>query len=142
MSKERLEKAKKILNHIKGYDVYDGGDDIEVFEWLIEQAERVEELEDKCNYLSDMNEMLVDLNGVLPDEPELYIKLKKEIKRLEDFIETIQNVHFVELQREKAENRRYREVINNINEKAMLYGVDEQVFEAIKEAIRVLEGEE
>ena len=80
-------------------------------DWLIEQAERVQELE-------------------------------KENKRLEDFIETIQNVHFVELQREKAENRRYREVINNINEKAMLYGVDEQVFEAIKEAIRVLEGHE
>ena len=40
------------------------------------------------------------------------------------------------------QNKRYREVINNINEKAMLYGVDEQVFEAIKEAIRVLEGRE
>ena len=47
MSKERLRKAKKILNHIKGYDIYDGGDDIEVFEWLIEQSERVQELEDR-----------------------------------------------------------------------------------------------
>src|SRR5690625_4590300 len=38
-------------------------------------------------------------------------ELEKENKRLEDFIETIQNVHFVELQREKAENRRYRETL-------------------------------
>jgi septation ring formation regulator EzrA len=42
----------------------------------------------------------------------------------------------------EKENRRYRKIINDIIEKAMLFGVDEQVFEAIKEAIRVLEGEE
>lgn len=144
--KERLEEIKKHRDEAENsIDEYEF-EKINFYnlhvDWLIEQAERVQELENKCEYLSDTNEMLLDLNGVLPDQPELYIKLKKEIKRLEDFIETIQNVHFVELQREKAENRRYREVINNINEKAMLYGVDEQVFEAIKEAIRVLEGRE
>ena len=42
----------------------------------------------------------------------------------------------------EEENRRYRKVINNINEKAMLFGTNEEVYEAIKEAIRVLEGEE
>lgn len=42
----------------------------------------------------------------------------------------------------EKENRRYREAINNIIEKALLFGVDEQVFEAIKEAIRALEGTE
>ena len=41
----------------------------------------------------------------------------------------------------EEQNKRYREVINNINEKAMLYGVDEQVYEAIKEAIKALEGD-
>ena len=40
------------------------------------------------------------------------------------------------------QNKRYRKVINNINEKAMLYGVNEEVYEAIKEAIRALEGHE
>ena len=40
------------------------------------------------------------------------------------------------------QNKRYREVINNINEKAMLYGVDEEVYEAIKEAIKALEESE
>ena len=39
----------------------------------------------------------------------------------------------------EQQNKRYREVINNINEKAMLYGVDEQVYEAIKEAIKAVE---
>src|SRR5690625_1266141 len=42
----------------------------------------------------------------------------------------------------EQQNKRYREVINNINEKAILYGVDEQVYEAIQEAIRALECEE
>ena len=55
--------------------------------------------------------------------------------------------HLLDLVRKRKsnlekQNKRYREVINNINEKAMLYGVDEQVCEAIKEAIKALEGEE
>ena len=118
MSKERLQDIKKKYNYerlgefidVKLVNPYE-------LKWLIQQAECVEELEDKCNYLSDMNEMLVDLNGVLPDEPELYIKLKKE-------------------------NKRYREAINNIIEKAMLFGTNEEVYEAIQDAIKALEGEE
>src|SRR5690625_1198067 len=55
MGKERLEKAKKILNHIKGYGVYDGNDDIEIFEWLIEQAERVQALENVNRVLKKSN---------------------------------------------------------------------------------------
>ena len=82
---------------------------------------RVEELEDKCNYLSDMNEMLVDLNGVLPDEPELYIKLKKE-------------------------NKRYREALNSIMT-LWKYSEDRTDFEWLahkmsEEARKELEGEE
>lgn len=84
MSKERLQDIKKKYNYerlgefidVKPVNPYE-------LKWLIEQAERVQELE-------------------------------KENKRLEDFIETIQNVHFVELQREKAENRRYREALEKI----------------------------
>lgn len=37
---------------------------------------------------------------------------------------------------------RYRDAINNINEKASLFGVNEQVNETIQEAIRVLEESE
>ena len=118
MSRDRLEEIKKHRNEAdNSTDEYEF-EKINFYnlhvDWLIEQTERVQELENKCEYLSDTNEMLLDLNGVLPDQPELYIKLKKEIKRLEDFIETIQNVHFVELQREKAENRRYRKALEEI----------------------------
>lgn len=60
MSKERLEKAKKILNHIKGYGVYDGNDDIEIFEWLIQQVERVEELEELNRILSSDKSMFIE----------------------------------------------------------------------------------
>jgi|SRR5690625_112777 len=56
MGKEQLEKAKKILNHIKGYGVYDGNDDIEIFEWLIQQAERVRELENVNRLLKKSSE--------------------------------------------------------------------------------------
>ena len=38
MNRERLESAKKILGHIKGYDIYEGNDHIEILEWLIEQV--------------------------------------------------------------------------------------------------------
>lgn len=46
MSKDKLESAKKILGHIKGYDIYEGNDHIEILEWLIEQVERVKDLEE------------------------------------------------------------------------------------------------
>ena len=61
----------------------------------------------------------------------------------EDLLEEIEILKGYKLmyQNLSEQNKRYREVINNINEKAMLYGVDEQVCEAIQEAIRALEGE-
>ncbi|MEK3645850.1 hypothetical protein [Aeribacillus sp. FSL M8-0235] len=83
--KERLEEIKQKYQWAIKRSLANRIDDSDI-EWLIQQAERVQELE--------------------------------------------------------KENRRYRKVINNIIEKAMLFGVDEQVFEAIKEANRVLEGEE
>ena|SRR5699024_404414 len=66
MGKEQLEKAKKILNHIKGYGVYDGNDDIEIFEWLIEQAERVHgknHLMGLAGMYEDCNRMVADLTS-------------------------------------------------------------------------------
>src|SRR5699024_905960 len=62
MGKEQSEKAKKILNHIKGYGVYDGNDDIEIFEWLIEQAERVQELETRIDNFYKLNMKLYKQN--------------------------------------------------------------------------------
>ena len=81
----------------------------EHIEWLIEQAELVEELEQK--------------NDRLKQEADFWRVEDREMMRL------------------SHENKRYREVINNINEKASLFGVNEQVYEAIKEAIKALEGD-
>lgn len=41
----------------------------------------------------------------------------------------------------EQQNKRYRELINNINEKASLFGVDVPVYEAIQDAIKALEGD-
>jgi len=38
------------------------------------------------------------------------------------------------------QNKRYRAAINNINEKAMLFGTSEEVYDAIQDAIKILEG--
>ena len=103
---------------------------------------RLEELKKYIDYLDDSADMednarliatLESLyrDGVLDDilryakeQAERVQELEKENKRLEDFIETIQNVHFVELQREKAENRRYRE--------ALEFYADEETYEEVR----------
>ena len=70
------------------------------------------------------------------------IELKERVQELEEDYK-VRQVEYLEehIDRLEQQNKRYREVINNINEKAMLYGVDEQVYEAIKEAIKALEGD-
>ena len=79
MSKERLEKAKKILNHIKGYGVYDGNDDIEIFEWLIEQAERVQELEQDVREWEIVNEQWEKINTQIAEQNKRYREALEKI---------------------------------------------------------------
>jgi len=75
MSKKRLEDAKSILNHLKGYGIHDKGNDVEVFEWLIEQAERVQDLEE----IIYKDERQAVLEG-LYEENKRYREALKEIE--------------------------------------------------------------
>ena len=77
---ERLEKAKKILNHIKGYGVYDGNDDIEIFEWLIKQAERVEKLEKENKLLRFIAE-------------ENKIAYEQRVEQIKRYREALKNIY-------------------------------------------------
>ena len=92
MSKERLEKARKILNHIKGYGVYDGNDDIEIFEWLIEQAERVEELEELNRILSSDKSMFIE---ELVREQQQNQRYKQALGRVLDFYPGVPNAEYI-----------------------------------------------
>lgn len=95
--------------------------------------------------------MFKDVIDQMKDD-EYIDKLHRQINGLKNDIEMVdqQNLSIMKTaekykrKTEKLEqqNKRYREVINNINEKEILYGVDEQVYEAIQEAIRALECEE
>src|SRR5690625_1956211 len=106
MNKERLAEIEERILKIDEDDSTNRSKMLDHRHWAYEllkianeQAERVQEIEEDCEYLS----------------------------------------HHYGLEAEK--NKRYREVINNINEKEMLYGVDEKICEAIQEAIRALESE-
>ena len=52
---------------------------------------------------------------------------------------------FIKVQRDRQklieQNKRYRKAINNIIEKVMLFGTNEEVYEAIQDAIKALEGD-
>lgn len=64
--------------------------------------------------------------------------MSREMKIQEDITRNQHRLtnHLVE------QNKRYREAINNIIEKAMLFGTNEEVYDAIQDAIKALEGTE
>lgn len=86
--------------------------------------------------MEEIKQYLIHFYNAVDVEDDIKVYIFNTLK-IEWLIEQAKRVWELE-----KENRRYRKVINNINEKAMLYGVDEQVFETIKEAIRILEGHE
>lgn len=65
----------------------------------------------------------------------------KQAKRVDRLESHSYNAHLEILKREQ-QIERYREAINNIIKKAMLFGVNEEVYDAIQDAIKVLDGEE
>ncbi|MFC5541535.1 hypothetical protein ACFPOH_07130 [Ureibacillus suwonensis] len=93
--------------------------------------ERLEEIEER---------VLVDkvyykyLDGIKGHWGKVYTLSEGDYNYLKEQAERVQ-----ELER-KIE--RYREAINNINEKATLFGTSEEVYDAIQDAIKVLEGTE
>ena len=98
--KERLENMSPIGFDLNGNVLLKGDD----YHWLMEQAERVQELESKLN-----------------KQIEIGYKFEGEVYDL------------------AKENKRYREAINNINKKAVLFGTSDEVYDAIQDAIKVLE---
>ena len=105
--KERLEKAKKILNHIKGYGVYDGNDDIEIFEWLIEQAEQKQSLETTVDFyqsaLRDADRRVQELENVNRVLKKANVGSERAKERLWEWIDEFE-----------IDNERYREALEAI----------------------------
>ena len=97
---EQLEKAKKILNHLKGYDIYEGNDDIEVLEWLIETIEKQQAEIDSLSMAHD------ELHRGLQKDKHTLIKeciaKEKENKRL---LELLQYEQQALIKHEKASDR-------------------------------------
>lgn len=141
MSKERLEEIKDAIAHELGLtdDHMDGTYLYHLTRSKSAFAVGTMTLDD----FKEIDEELLDeiFNAIEP----FFIKQAERVQELEEDKNALGN-----LVKETAkiawnieqQNKRYREVINNINENAMLYGVDEQVYEAIKEAIKAVEGEE
>ena len=98
MSKEWLEDIKERFVKYQ-YDYNLNGEDVE---WLIQQAERVEELE----------------------------------KERDEWKDTAQS-YYMTNQELREQNKRLREAINNII--AMLFRTSDEVYDAIQDAIKVLE---
>src|SRR5690625_457354 len=85
MSKKRLEDAKSILNHLKGYGIHDKGNDVEVFEWLIEQAERVADYEKRYEKHLDIDIRNDHKVQCLEYQIKRYREALEEIKELTRF---------------------------------------------------------
>lgn len=100
--KKRLEEAKRMAEMLRVETRLPHDFPFDLVDWLVEQAERVYELE------SD--------------------SYNAHLERL--------------LDRKEQEIERYREAINSIIEKVMLLGTNEEVYEAIQDAIKVLEDKE
>src|SRR5690625_3634363 len=104
MGKEQLEKAKKILNHIKGYGVYDGNDDIEIFEWLIAQAEQKQSLETTVDFyqsaIRDADRRVQELENANRVINKANVGSERAKERLRKWIDELE-----------IENEHYREVL-------------------------------
>jgi DNA-binding transcriptional regulator YbjK len=72
------------------------------------------------------------------------IKQAERVEKLEEerdeWKDTAQS-YYMTNQELREQNKRYRKAINNIIEKAMLFGTNEEVYDAIQDAIKALEVE-
>jgi len=84
-------------------------------------------------WLEEIRKLLVNLYNSVDVDEEMKHYIFNDLK-IEWLIEQAERVQELE-----KENRRYREAINNINETAMLFGTSEEVYDAIQDAIKILE---
>lgn len=145
--KERLEKIKEIdisplcfyLNEMTNFDgkLLKG-----YWKWLIKQAERAEK---NAQDLEDMDKQLASEQKRV-EKLELEVNdWRAEAQKWQQFYKESEESHLETKELLKSilnQNKCYREAINNIIEKAMLFGTNEEAYDAIQDAIQVLEGEE
>ena len=96
---------------------------------LVKQRAKNEEYKTLDEALSDIWVLIGFGNGSVKIEN----KLKKENERLEAFIETLQVVHFTELQREKATVEKYEKILKEIAGYSKYEG--NQWYEKVKKAL-------
>ena len=105
---ERLEDIKRIYAQANEIENINGVSIIAMSEedkdWLIKQAERVEELEEERDEWKDT--------------AKYYYMTNQDLRE---------------------QNKRYRKAIDYIIERVMLFGTNEEVYEAIQDAIKALE---
>ncbi len=103
--------------------------------------ERLKEVDDWLVSMKEISSLKTDEKEIeeVQKRIDLFEWMRGEIYRVYGG-ETFKGYAEINKQLEQ-QNKRYREAINIINERAMLYGVNEQVHEAIQESVKALESE-
>ena len=125
MSKERLEKAKYLVDFCEKEYEYDYihliEEDIISLKWLIEQAERVRELEEESERYQ--RHLFEARNDVASQSR----KLRKAKEHKDDLADRIMYVTeenqmlFNGLKAQEKQNKRYRETIENVRDELLIH---------------------
>jgi hypothetical protein len=98
--------------------------------------ERLEEIKKELEL--DWSDISYVVNQV---DVKLLINRVEELEEERDEWKDTAQSYYMTNQELREQNKRYRKAINNIIEKVMLFGTNEEVYEAIQDAIKALEGE-
>ena len=99
--------------------------------------ERLEEIKKELEL--DWSDISYVVNQV---DVKWLINRVEELEKEKDEWKYTAQSYYMTNQELREQNKRYREAINNIIEKAMLFGTSEEVYDAIQDAIKALEGTE
>ena len=131
MSKEQLEQIKDAIAHELGLtdDYMDGT----YLYYLTRSKSAFAVGTMTLDDFKEIDEELLDeiFNAIEP----FFIEQAERVQELENHLKLYDFWYRTAYE----QNKRYREAINNINEKAMLFGTSEEVYGAIQDAIKVLE---
>ncbi|MCU9594615.1 hypothetical protein OEV82_09115 [Caldibacillus thermolactis] len=75
------------------------------------------------------------------DDVKWLINRVEELEKEKDEWKDTAQYYYMTNQELREQNKRYRKAINYIIEKVMLFGTNEEVYEAIQDAIKALEGD-
>jgi uncharacterized protein (UPF0335 family) len=113
-------------------------------------SERLEEIKKELeldwsdiSYVVNQDDVKWLINRV--EELELEVNdWRAEVQKWQKFYKESEESHLETKELLKSivkQNKRYRKAINNIIEKAMLFGTNEEVYDAIQDALKALEGD-